>query len=462
MAKDTPPGQTIVAMLQPKPGTPNARKVATTTGGQDVVIIFMTLAGMAAFSLLIQGLLAQLLLPEGRGAYAVCLVFGTVFGLLLTPGAQQGAQYYAAARQMSVSQAVSTALLICLVGGGLAAALAVPLLYSNIAFFQQAETPAFLLSLVLVPLSALSVALDSQLVAHRRFPRLAVFSMLRVAANVLALLALVWHLELGVNGAVLAFAAGHCVTVAACLLDLRRHCGLAFEMPARSNFTRILRYGLSYHVARIGSAIEPHLGVVMLGWIASQAEIGLLATASALMLAFMLVANSVGNALFPRVAGAGDSTLVARCLRLVGVATGVSLLAFLALSTPLVRLVLSEAFLPTVPLLWIIAPGILAYALSGIFMTHFKGANRPDICSWAVFLGLGVNLCTLLLLYPRLGVEAAAWAMTCGMSCRFLLLAIVFHTGTRMAWSSVWLPRRSDANFMWAAGRAILDRRVSR
>ncbi len=444
-------------MLQSKPATTDALEVPAATGGQDVSVMFATLAGMAGLTLLIQGLLAYMLLPEGRGAYAVCIAFGTLLGLLLTPGAQQGAQYFVAARRMSVSQGVSSALIICFAGGGLAAALAVPVIYGGLAFFQKAEPHTFLLSLALVPLTAVSIALDHQLVALRRFGRLAVFSLLRVAANALTLLALVRVLGLGVDGAVIAFAAGHGLMIAACLLYLRRHCGLAFEMPARSNIGRVLGYGLKYHAARLGNAIEPHFGVVILGLIASQGEIGLFAAASALMLGFMLVSNAVGNALFPRVAGAERVEMVALCLRLVCVGTAIPMLVLLALSAPLVRLLLSEAFLPVVPLLWIIAPGMLAYAVSAILMTHFKGANRPLICSWAVFLGLCANLGALLLLYPRLGVEAAAWGMTIGMVCGWSFLSIAFHRATRTSLPAVWLPRRSDARFLWAAGRSALS-----
>ena len=422
--------------------------------------MFATLAGMAGLTLLIQGLLAYLLLPEGRGAYAVCIAFGTLLGVLLTPGAHQGAQYFMAARQMSVSQGVSSALIICCAGGGLAAGLAVPLIYSGLAFFQQAETHTFLLSLALAPLTAISTALDYQLVALRRFRRLAVFSMLRVAANVLTLLVLVWSLGLGVDGAIIALAAGHGVMIAACLSYLWRHDGLAFERPDRSNISRILGYGLKYHAAQLGNAVEPYLGVVILGLMASQDEIGLFAAASGLMLGFLLVSNAVGTALFPRVAGGERVEVVAFCLRLVCAGTALPLFVLLVLSAPLVRLLLSDTFLPVVPLLWIIAPGLLACAVSGIFMTHFKGAHRPHICSWAVFLGLCANLSVLLLLYPSLGVAAAAWGLTIGMVCGCSFLSIVFHRTTRTGLTAVWRPRHSDLDFLWAAGRAGLSGRV--
>ncbi len=450
----------------PQPEPPVAADVTGvphTSGGQDVLVMFAMLSGMAAAALLIQALLAHMLLPEGRGAYAVCLVFGTLLGVVFTPGAAQGAQYFVAARRMSVSQGVSSSFIICLVGGGLAAALLLPLIYGmygDLGFFQKADSQTFLLALTLVPLTAISISLDHQLVAHRRFRRLAIFSLLRIAANASAIAILVWGVGLGVNGAIIAFVVSHCVMIAVCLLDLQRHCGLVPTLPTRSNFTRILGYGLKYHIARIGGIVEAQVGVVVLGQISSQAEIGLFSAASTLMLGFLLISNAVGNALFPRVAGDGRSELVARCVRLVFAATAVCLVGVLVLSVPLVRLLLSEPFLPAVPLLWILAPGILAYACSGIFITHFKGANLPHICSWAVLLGLCVNLCVLVAFYPALGVEAAAYAMTAGLMCACLFLSIAFHRTTSMSWLSIWLPRRSDAGFLWAAGKSVLKRKA--
>lgn len=469
-------------MFRQKPGTSNKRQSLETTGGQDVVAAFVTRVGLVIFGLLTQGMLASLLLPEGRGHYAVCLVFGTSLGLLFSPGAQQGAQHFVMTKQTSVSQAVSCALTICLAGGGLAIALAIPMIHSDIAFFHNAEIRSFYLGLGLIPLTTFSAAIEHQLAALRRFRRLAVYSLLRSVANILAMWYLVWASGLGVDGAIVSFAIGHLTMIAACLLDLRRHCELVLEIPARSHLTCILGYGLRYHIARVGDGLGLP-GILMLGLIAGPSDIGLFAAASGLMLGLVLISNSVGNALLPRIVGresgardphasteqragmtlgvTGRPELVALSLRLVCAATSVALVAVLALSTPLVRLLLSQDFLPTVPLLWILAPGILACACTGILMTYFKGINRPDTCSWAVCLGSGVDLGILFLLYPTLGVQAAAWAMTAGMICRCFLLAAVFGKMTGIAWRPMWLPRWSDAGYFWVTSQSVFSRRTN-
>lgn len=447
-------------------GTNAALDSPDTTGGQDVAIAFATRVGLVIVGLLIQGMLAYLLLPEGRGSYALCLVFGTLLGLFFAPGAQQGAQQFVMTGQTTVSQAVSSALTICLVGGLLASAVAIPLIHSDLAFFHKAETQSFYWGLALVPLTAFSAAVEHQLAALRRFARLAVFSLLRATTNALAMLLFVWGWGLGVDGALAAFATGPLVMIAACLWYLRRHCGLVLTFPpSRSCFTRILHYGWRYHLARIGGGIGPQLGIVLLGVIASGADIGLFAAANSIIFGFCVISNSVSNAMLPRIAGRERHELAARCLRLVCGGTALPILCLLAVSEPLVRLLLSEAFLPITPLLWIMALGSLASATANMLMTYFQGIDRPGICSWAVCLGLCVNVGALFWLFPFMGVQGAAWALTIGMVCQCLFLTVVFSRLTGMSWRAVWLPRSGDATYLresvWAVWERGAEKRVA-
>ena len=440
------------------------------SGAQDVALAFATRVGVVLLGLVVQAMLARMLLPEGRGGYAVCLVFATALGMLLTPGAQQGAQQFVMTREVNVSQAVSCALAICLVGGAVAVAVSLPLIGSGLSYFQKATGTSFHIALALLPITAFALAVEHQLAALRRFGRLATVSLLRMLANVLAVLVFVRLCDLGVGGALWAMVCANGVMIVVCLWDLRRHCGLAFRVPELTPLLKILGYGFRYHIARAAEGLGPHMGVFFLGLWASDAQIGLFAAASALMLGFLLMSNSVGNALLPRIASSrrgsrgleggeaatvGRPELVATCLRLVGVATAGALLAMLAVAAPLVRLLFSEAFLPALPVLWLIAPGMVASACAGILMTYFKAVNRPGLCSWAHCVGFAVEICALCLLFPWFGIAAAGCAVTLGMVCRCVHLAIVFRKATGMRWGRIWLPRRADVGFVLAHARSL-------
>ena len=289
-----------------------------------------------------------------------------------------------------------------------------------------------------------------QLAGQRRFLRLGIFTILRAAITLISMAVILLWLGYGVNGAIVSLVAGNMVFIFVGLWDLRKHCGLRWEMPSKPNSLNALGYGLKYHLARIGDKIEPRIGVVLLSMVGTRDEIGLFSVASIMMFRFNIISNATGTVLFPRVVGQHPGRrpdLIARAVRLVGMATAVALVVLLLLSTPIVRILFSESFLQIVPLIQIAALGTFVYTSSEMFITYFLGTNRPIICSWSVWIGLLANVVSFFLLFwlsPITGLQSAAWAMTVGMMCRGVFLAVMFHRSTRMSLLATWLPQRRD------------------
>ena len=432
----------------------------TKTGGQELVVVLATRAGLVIFGLAIQSLLAYALLPEGRGAYAVCVMFGSLLAVLFIPGAERGTQYFVMAKKISVSQGISFATTICLVGSFLGISLSMPLIHSDISFFQKAEIRSFYLSLTLVPLSAFSSVMQFQLAGLRRFGKLFFFLLLQSLTNLIGIFSLVSTLGLGVDGAILSLAASHLVLIITCLWDLKRNCRLVFEIPRHFDLRPILNYGLRYHPARIAVVLDPRIGGLLLGMFANRAEISFFIVGYALMSQALTIPDSVSKVLLPRVASdeRGRPELVAFCNRVSGWVAGAGILAFLAISNTFVPIVFSEAFLPVVPLIWIMAPGILASAGTGVFLEYFRGVNRPEICSWAMWIGMCGNVFCFFILYPELGVKGAALAMTVGRIIRSAYLSIMFHRMARLGLISTWMPQRGDVAHLLASGQSIIKR----
>ena len=452
------PGNGLTAVAAEAPRGADVAIDAVPAAGLDAAVLFAGRKGAALAGLATQSLLAYALLPEGRGAYAICVVFSGLLGLLLTPGAHTGMQYFVATGRVSVSQGVSLALAICLAGSAAAALLSAPLIGEGAAFFRQADASSFYLALCLIPLQAFAVAFEYQLIGIGRFGQLALLLLLRASANVAAIAVLVWGLGFGVNGAIAAFGLGHLAVIAAALGYLRARHGLRPEAPSRAALEAVVAYGLRYHAARLGAAFEPRVGVFYLGVVAGRADIGIFAVAITLMLQFSTISNAAGSSLLPRIAGrTGErSELVALGMRLALWATAAALAVWLAISAPVVRVLLSEAFEPVTPLMWIMAPGMLAYAVSSVSMTWFVGSNRPDVCSRAVAAGLAVNLGALFVLYPRIGPEAAAWAMTLSQFVRCAFLVIPFRASTGVPWAALCAPQRGDRAYLAATMRGAL------
>lgn len=432
-----------------------------TAASQDAAFFLAARVVSLLISLGSQSVLAYTLLTEGRGEYAVCVTFAAVAGLLFTLSVDKGSLYHVTTGGERLSQGVASVLAVTLAGSALVALLALPLIAGDALFFKQADASAFHLALALVPLVYLANAFEVQLTGLRRFAWLAAVLPFQAALVVVLTVVLVWVFDGGVNGALLALITGNGFTAAACLWYFRRRCGLTFEAPSIGTGARLLGYGLRYHPAQMGNFLDSRLGILLLGVIATHEDvgaIGIFATASAIMLRFGIPAEVLGTVLFPRSAGVTEERygLFGLCLRLACGVTVVGLALFVVLSTPLVRVFFSEQFLGMVPLIRIIAPGILALAATAILSTYFLASKRPHVCSWGSWIGIAVNAAGILTLYPLFGVEGAAWAMTLGLLVEGLFLAVVFHRATGIPLAAAWLPRASDVGYLWRSGRTVL------
>ena len=431
---------------------------AKLTVGQEIAVVFTTSVGVQVLGLLSQSFLAWLLLPEGRGAFAVCILFASLLSILPVFSADWGAQYLVMARKLSVSEGLTLALGACLVASIGAVALALPLIESDLSFFGKADPVSFTLSLALVPLMSMSLATQLQLAGLRRVLALGVVLVLQSVVTVSGMAILVWALDMGVDGAIVACAAGQGVLLAGALYTLRRYCGLVFVLPSFAALRSVFGYGFRAHVMRIGVEIEHRIGVLALAVLASGADVAFFAAANAMVRSLGLIPETIRRVLLPQMtSGAvGRVETIGLCVRLVGLATAGAAVLLLVLSTPLVLVLLSEAFLPVVGLVWILAPGIFAGACATMFVTYFNSIDRPQVCGSGVWFGLAVTAAVFAVLFPMLGAESAAWAVSLGLVVRTVFLAVMFERVTGVTPRALWWPRVNDFVYLRAVVRAAV------
>jgi len=403
-----------------------------------------------AASLGIQSSLAWLLGPAGRGSYAVCILFAMILGVVFTLSVDRAGQYFVASGRAAVVDGVMATLFTALVGSLVGVAVGCVLIGSGAEFFTKASTFSFRLSLILVPLNVLSDSLVLLFMGIRRFGWMSRIAITRVLVHLGATLVLVWVLGLGVPGALVALMLGNLCAIVVGVVFLVRGFDFSGTRLSFTHCTAMLSYGARYWIANLSNHVHFRIGTIMLAWFVSSAEIGIFAAASALVARVLVVPDAIEGALLPRVASdpQGRPDLVARVARLSLLVCGFLLAVLVLISRPLVVILFSSSFLPAVPLIGIVAVGILLRSGSKVLMPYFMGVNRPAICSWAVGLATVVNLGTLLLLLPVMGLTGAAWAMTAGYVVSTVVLAVAFRRATGMGFAETWLPRSKDASFL--------------
>ena len=167
--------------------------------------------------------------------------------------------------------------------------------------------------------------------------------------------------------------------------------------------------------------------------------------------------QSIESSMLPRISADPEGKLnhVGQAVRISGMVTGFVMICVTIFSYPLVLVILSPDFLSSVPLIWILAPGIIIQGFTHILMAYFRAINRPGIISWAIFVGLSVNASTLIILYSEIGVAAAAWGMTFGFISQAIIVFIMYYQITNKSFREVLRPQQGDIDKLMSSFNVV-------
>lgn len=421
-------------------------------GAKDTAVALTSRVIVLFISLAIQSTLAWLLGPEGRGAYAVSLLFATLLGTCLAFGVDTAGQYFVASRRMSPSEGVRATLLSLLCASIVAMAIGRLLMEFDLAFFEKAPRSSFLVALVVIPFSLIGQSCILLLIGMKRFVWMGVAMVANTVAQLLAALLFILVLDLGTNGALAAIIVAGAVNIALGLVEFRRIGAFERVRVGFAQMRQLLTYGIRLYVARLSSTVNFRIGTMILAFFASPGEIGIFAAAAGLVSRILTVPTSIETALFSRVAedSRGLPETVTQAARVSGLVSGGLLILLGVLSRPVVFVLLSPQFERAIVLIWIMIPGIYLRAVSKILMSYFMGTDRPAVCSWAVGVGMAVNLVSIFVLLPPMGLEGAAWAMTLGYVASSVILVAMFRRATGLPIRSAWVPTYGDVQLLAA------------
>jgi len=380
------------------------------SGLRDFGMTFASRIAMVLIGLATQSCLAWVLGPGGRGSYAVCFLFATVLGICIVVGYDLPALYFVASKKFSVSEGVVHALIYAGIGSALAVGVGLLMMRMPLPFLQKASTRAFHLSLVFLPAAVYSYTFLQLLTSVREFGWFAILQTAGAVTMLGATLVFVWGLSWGPEGALLANIVAAVVTLAGTLVVLHAKHRLRWCRPSLAKLKAMLSYGARFYVGKISNLVNFQVGTIILALFATREEVGLFAVAAALTGRTMMIPDTLSGILIPRVAGnqAGVRRVVAICARLSLVICGGLLLILSVFARPLIALLFSPAFLPAVPLIWILAAGFLLRAPSKVLISYLVGSDHPGAVSAAMAAAIAVNVALVWALLPILHLPAAA------------------------------------------------------
>jgi O-antigen/teichoic acid export membrane protein len=243
--------------------------------------------------------------------------------------------------------------------------------------------------------------------------------------------ALVWTVAMSAGAALLAIA---------CLRDV----GLA--RPDIRVLLGSIRFGLRAWVGSLSSFLNLRADQVLMGFIATEASLGVYAVAVNGAEVLLYLPAALGLALVPAIAGSDANRRSDRTLavfRMVSLLTLPLVMLAALLGPTVLPAVFGSAYEASVePFVWLL-PGTFGFIAITVLSNALLGSGSPGTASLPPLAALVVGITLDLVLIPRYGATGAAIATTTASLAGGTVALLAYRARSRFAWGAV-IPRMSD------------------
>lgn len=408
---------------------------------------FATTLAKMGFGVLIGVITARTLGPEARGIFALVSTFPASLTTLTKFGQAQAVIYFIRREKQDVARVASTAVWFGVGTGAVLVAL-VAAFHEQLLSTVLRGVPLWALAAVcpMIPILLMESYLYGVLQATDRFR---VYNARLLGESVLALVLMavvLVGLGLGLPGALGVSVVLNSVMLAWVFWTIHRDTPLGFTFD-RTLFRRMLRYGMKSHLQIIASHFNFKAGVYLCSWYLTPSEVAFYAIGARLAEQMMSIPQSLGLAMFPRLAGMTEDRVHAMTAAACRQTLAIALVAALVLTT-VGRLAIVTLYGPeyepaAVPLAWI-SWGIVMMSMYVLLSRDFTARDRQVINVIAAYIALGGNIGLNAWLIPRMGIEGAAIGTATSYSMAALLLYGFFLRESGLPWHEPLLVRAED------------------
>lgn len=411
-----------------------------------VLITFLSRWIMLPLSLVSAAVVARVLGPEGQGIIAWVIMVPTLTASVSSMGIGGAIKYLTRAKHWPLSQVITTTLILAFLLGGLGSVVLGILFLSGFLTDKGVSTTIFFLILSFVPVQIAVLYLNASLLAIKYFRQ---YNALSLAAHFFSpalTILFVGVFGWGVLGAASAIFLWMCMSVVLGLMILWR----AGYKPARPSLAFIraaFHYGLRSHIGTVMQKLNLRLDQLVLGFAFSSSMLGWYSLAIKLVELLNTIPNSIGDVLFPSVAGADREWAVRTTAWLLRVTLLTLVLASLILAflaRPFIVLVFGKEFEPSVIPLIVSLPGAILLGLTKVATKYIDGTGRPEISSACTAVGLVVGGAALVPLTLQWGLVGTAIASDLGYAALGIGVIWRFTKLTGLSLKSCLIPQWSD------------------
>ncbi len=413
---------------------------------KNFTVIFLANAFYLTSGVITSLLTAWALGAEGRGDFAIIVLYPNIVALAVGVGMPQATRYFIASEPNKLPSLFSNAICFALVMGSLGyigSTFLVPSLIGN-----RSEAVVWLVRayLINIPFALLYDLMAGLLEGSRRF-KLAALSRVTFFGIQCAGYLVLWltgHLTIE-NAALTMVIAQLANTFTAFLSVL-----LALKPGWKPNFgifKETLVFGLKYHVGVVTSFTTLRLDQLMLGGMASSLEMGLYVIAVRLSEIMTVLASSLSEVLMPEVAAnKGDRSIqvLMRSLRQTLYVYLLLLVPLLVAAPLILRYAFGSDFLEASSSLRILLVASMVWSAGAIVNSGLNGLGFPGLSTLSRLASAVITVVALLVWLPRFGILGAAMSSLAGYTAMLIVALFWLMRKKNLSLREIFWPRKND------------------
>ena len=257
-----------------------------------------------AISLLLQIMIARLLMPEGRGVYALCIAISTALMLLTFFGNEFGIRYLLATNKIDIERAFQYLLCISLLSFSIS--VFVSLLLHNSALIDfGGSSPAILILACLFSFGQLlTTQINVFLTIRGHYLQASFLAVIDEFLKLVVAAALLYK-HPTVTSALLATIIGNAIITSFCVLRFNLYRSV-LTTPNMSDLSFIYKFGLRSFWFNLSNLSNAHMGTLALAGLMTNAQLGIYNLAFGLIARAQVLPDALNRVLVPESMASDD------------------------------------------------------------------------------------------------------------------------------------------------------------
>jgi len=410
-----------------------------------ILIQFFVLIISVAISIIT----ARILGAEGKGSLALILLIPTLAITLGRIGIGHAINYYAS--KTSPSRLIVNSFFLSLFLSIVLIVLALLSVYffKNV-FWGKVNEKILVFICFLIPFSLLQMHLNAVM---QGYYKINYYNFLIISQPIIYLFILIISiiiLRLGLLGAVISWTmsllAAFFLSVFFILKEFKlKEISLDFKF-----MKQLLTFGAKAHIGNVFKDLTYRVDILIVASFLSPAFVGYYVVAVTLAETIWKIPNAIGAVLLPRIAHftknqARIFTPIV-CRRTILPVIVICLLVFV-LGKNLIIFAFGKEFQPSVSVLVLLLPGVLAFSIWKILANDIIAQGHPIVYSFTTGLALFIMIVMDLFLIPRFGINGAAIGSSISYIVATVFVIFIYMKITKNTLKSLLIPLKSDFVF---------------